>query len=83
MRIVMHGHHAGTLFSYNEARAALDEASAAHNKASAAHIKARAMYFASFDRDTFHRQHCQPWCPWDGRTIFARGITLTDDIVVD
>jgi hypothetical protein len=27
-------------------------------------------YTHSFDAEAFHRQHCLPDCPWDGRTIF-------------
>ncbi len=30
-------------------------------------------YFASFDAEAFHKEHCHPNCPWDGQTIFARG----------
>lgn len=29
-------------------------------------------YFASFDAEAFHKEHCHPNCPWDGRTLFAK-----------
>src|SRR3990167_3846247 len=105
MAILMHGHHAGSLFTVGrelgerveqikrekpvaeqalrlaliqdvtallpqtKARAARDEALAAHDEAWTA-------YVVSFDTEAFHREHCHPNCPWDGKTIFAKGTSI-------
>ncbi len=38
--------------------------------------KAARVYEKSFDTEAFHREHCHPNCPWDGRTIFAKGCSV-------
>ena len=63
--------------AYVKARAAYFEARAANNKASVAYNKAWAAYFATFDVDAFHREHCHPNCPWDGKTIFSKGVDIS------
>ena len=60
----------------DKARAALDKAWAALDKARAAYDKARTAYVVSFDTEAFHREHCHPNCPWDGKTIFAKGTSI-------
>ena len=63
--------------AYVKAWAAYFEARAANNKASVAYNKAWAAYFATFDVDAFHREHCHPNCPWDGKTIFSKGVDIS------
>ena len=120
MRIAMHAHHAGTLFSFLpsfEARieqikqvkpadeqelrlelaqdvtdllpqtpelAALASAQDAFDSAGATYVSARDAlasawdaWLASFDGEAFHKEHCHPRCPWDGKTIFAKGTSVS------
>ena len=65
--------HRKAVAAPGEAAAADRKAWAAYRKAEAARGAAEAAYLASFDVEAFHRQHCHPRCPWDGKTIFSRG----------
>ncbi len=72
------------LAAYDKAEAALGETWAAYDKAEPAYDKAeaaldetQAAYLTSFDAEAFHRAHCHPRCPWDGETIFARGVDVS------
>ena len=38
--------------------------------------KAWAAFRASFDIEAFHREHCHPNCPWDGKTLFSKGVGI-------
>ena len=52
--------------------AALAKSDAARAKSDVALAKLDAAK-AKFDSEAFHREHCHPNCPWDGKTIFAKG----------
>ena len=60
----------------DKARAAYDKARTAFDEALAAHDEAWTAYVVSFDTEAFHREHCHPNCPWDGKTIFAKGTSI-------
>ena len=63
--------------AYDEATAAYDKAWAAYDKTRAACDKAWAAYLSSIDIDALHQQICHPNCPWDGRSIFSKGTSLS------
>lgn len=44
-----------------------------HSKAWDALNMAWVTYLKSFDVEAWHKEHCHPRCPWDGKTIFAKG----------
>src|SRR3990167_7016935 len=68
--------HDEALAALDKAWAALDKARAALDEALAAHDEAWTAYVVSFDTEAFHREHCHSNCPWDGKTIFAKGTSI-------
>lgn len=56
--------------SWHKARDTLEKARASYHEAWEA-------YLASFDMNAWHREVCHPCCPWDGTTIFSRGVDIT------
>lgn len=63
--------------AWSKANAARAKAYAAWSKAHAARSKADAAYIASIDVEALHKRLCHPNCPWDGRTIFAKGKSIS------
>lgn len=59
-----------TRIKYDKTRAEYDKTKAALDEARLVYLKALSAYRASFDTETFHKQHCVVDCPWNGQTIF-------------
>lgn len=49
---------------------------AAWRRAYAARALAEATYLATIDLDELHRKACHPRCPWDGKTLFSKGLDV-------
>lgn len=61
----------------DKAWAVRDKAWAAYGKAWATTDKAKAAYIRTLDIVALHRTVCHPNCPWDGKTIFAKGTSIS------
>ncbi len=62
--------------AYTKSQAKLHKAWEQYDAAEPKARDAEETFQHGFDVDAFHRQHCHPHCPWDGKTIFAKGVSV-------
>ena len=73
--------YAGAWKPYVKAGKALDEARKAYSETVNAYTEAEKALAEAFQNhlpeiEALHRTHCHPRCPWDGKTIFAKGVSI-------
>ena len=56
---------------YDKAWEEYDKAGGEYKKASKKYEKTSVAYFASFDSEGFHKEHCVSDCPWAGKTFLT------------